>query len=60
MGMVADDMNNGLMCQVCGVWMDDVSAFLLSECKKGKDLFEDPPGHPRTCNECKAEEQANG
>ncbi|WP_268811922.1 hypothetical protein [Brevibacillus reuszeri] len=36
MGEVTDMMLSGLLCQVCGAYMDD---------------FEEP-GYPRTCEDC--------
>ena len=50
MGEVADDINNGLMCQVCGTWMGDV--FM-----NDWELFKNPPGYPRTCGSCKKDEK---
>ena len=40
MGEAADDMLNGLCCQVCGEYMDD---------------FEET-GYPRTCSACECHE----
>ena len=36
MGEAAEDILNGIVCQCCGVWMDD---------------FEEV-GYPRTCESC--------
>jgi hypothetical protein len=51
MGEVTDDIRNGIMCQVCGVWMPDMF--------KGKrpnyKMWNNPPGHPRTCPDCQSE-----
>lgn len=41
MGEIADMMLDGTLCQVCGCAMEDV----------GPDF--EPPGHPRTCGDCK-------
>jgi len=49
MGQVADDILNGLMCEICGVWMPDVL-------KKNSKLFTNPPGYPRKCPDCIGEE----
>ena len=40
MGQAADDMLNGLCCQVCGQFMDDYEEV----------------GYPRTCESCKDEQ----
>jgi hypothetical protein len=40
MGEAADDILNGLVCQECGEWMDDIL--------NGAD----EPGYPRTCDGC--------
>ena len=41
MGEAADDILNGVVCQCCGEWMDDIL-----------DGAEEP-GYPRTCDGCK-------
>jgi hypothetical protein len=40
MGEAVEDILDGLACEVCGVWFDDVL-----------DGGE-PPGHPRRCEQC--------
>ncbi|MFP3390646.1 hypothetical protein [Brevibacillus sp. SIMBA_040] len=40
MGEVAEMILSGLLCQVCGTYMDDLQE----------------PGHPRTCDDCKEEQ----
>jgi hypothetical protein len=40
MGEHAEDILEGLVCEWCGTWFDDVF--------DGKD----PPGHPRRCEQC--------
>lgn len=40
MGEIADDIYEGITCQLCGVFFDDVL--------EGAE----PPGHPRTCDDC--------
>lgn len=52
MGEVADDILAGLMCETCSVWMPDVL-------EKGSNLFENPPGHPRQCPDCKKDNENN-
>ena len=44
MGEAAEDMLEGIVCQICGVFFDD---FLEGE---------EPPGHPRTCEGCGGDE----
>ncbi|MGK5511744.1 hypothetical protein [Brevibacillus formosus] len=39
MGELTEMMLSGMLCQVCGAYMDDF----------------DDPGHPRTCQDCKEE-----
>jgi len=54
MGEVSNDILNGIMCQDCGVWMDDM--FLYDETGEttgiNDTMWENPPGHPRTCADC--------
>ena len=58
MGEIADDIINGLMCELCGVWMPEVSKW-LDEATESldedgvDDPFDNPPGHPRRCEDCK-------
>lgn len=47
MGQVVEDILNGLCCQQCGVWMPDVF--------DDPKAFIDPPGYPRTCEDCEEE-----
>lgn len=46
MGTVSDDIQKGLICQECGVWMPDVFGEVNST------VWNNPPGHPRTCPDC--------
>lgn len=39
MGEISEMMMNGLLCQQCGVWMDDFQEV----------------GYPRTCGDCAVE-----
>lgn len=50
MGEVSDNILSGISCQECGVWMDDM---FTKDGKINKDAWENPPGHPRTCKDCK-------
>ena len=40
MGEAAEDILDGLVCEVCGEWFDDVLD------------GQEPPGHPRRCDRC--------
>jgi len=46
MGEISDMMLEGVLCEICGCLMED----LIQE---GTDELKDPPGYPRTCNNCK-------
>lgn len=46
MGEISKDIQEGVICQVCGCWMPDV----LED--DSIDLAYEPPGHPRTCSDC--------
>ena len=41
MSEVTDMILGGLMCQICGAYMDDL----------------EEPGHPRTCEDCEEEDE---
>ncbi len=56
MGEMADDAYNGLICQYCGAWMPEVEKF-WNDKKKLQEFFNNPPGYPRICPECKKEKQ---
>ena len=43
MGDMADDILDGLFCQVCGAVMEDVTP------------ESEVPGYPRTCRQCEAD-----
>ena len=47
MGEIADDIRNGLMCDCCGAWIEDVWPDGAE--KPNEELFNNPPGHPRKC-----------
>ena len=49
MGDVADDVLNGLLCELCGVWMEDC----FDENGIVHETFDNPPGYPRQCEDCK-------
>ncbi|WP_213667653.1 hypothetical protein [Staphylococcus capitis] len=49
MGEVVDMMEDGTLCDTCGCLMED----LITD--DGEDL-KDPPGYPRTCEDCLEEE----
>lgn len=40
MGENAEDILEGAVCEVCGIWFDDVLEGVA------------PPGHPRKCEAC--------
>jgi hypothetical protein len=46
----------GLHCQVCGAWMEDVWDH---DGDFNEELFENPPGHPRTCVDCRKEDNGD-
>jgi len=46
MGDAADDILNGMVCQHCGEWMDDILAGV------------DAPGYPRSCVRCRHQDAA--
>lgn len=52
MGEIADDMLDGLTCQLCGQWMDDCFVNNDSEQGLNNETFDNPPGYPRTCSDC--------
>ena len=53
MGEAADDILNGITCQVCGAYMDDMfTDVLLDEEPELTELWDNPPGYPRTCPDC--------
>jgi hypothetical protein len=49
MGDIAEQMLNGTLCQCCGTLMED----LIQE---GTNVLKEPPGCPRTCEDCNNEE----
>ena len=51
MSETTEDIQDGIICQVCGVWMPDM--FEDDPDKTPSGLWGDPPGHPRTCEDCK-------
>jgi len=52
MGKVSEDILNGLLCECCGVWMEDVEEQILDNTTETVELFENPPGYPRRCKSC--------
>jgi hypothetical protein len=61
MGQIAEDTLNGLSCEKCGCWMPDVEKWIDrkvvdQETIKRESPFLNPPGHPRTCEDCIKEE----
>lgn len=55
MGEVADDIKNGIICQICGVWMPDMFITTPDGEAMNKKMFDNPPGHARLCPECQRE-----
>ena len=49
MSEITEDILNGIMCKECGVWMDD----MFDKNGDPNDKWENPPGYPRLCDECK-------
>jgi hypothetical protein len=50
MGTVADFMLDGILCEKCGICMDD-----LEDYQDDDGVIRTPPGHPRLCEDCKKE-----
>ena len=55
MGEIADDINNGIMCQICGGWMPEVDK-AGTDTEKLNAFFDNPPGYSRTCPDCESED----
>lgn len=56
MGQVSEDVINGICCQLCGQWMDDIFVKRVLDHK----LYNSPPGYPRTCSDCKDDSKQKG
>ena len=56
MGEIAEMMINGIMCEQCGCWMPEAERCIESKGRVDGDIFDDPPGYPRKCNDCAREE----
>jgi hypothetical protein len=52
-GEVTDLMLDGVLCQCCGVYMDDLETKMID----GKEHVINLPGYPRTCKDCKKDEK---
>ncbi|WP_034172764.1 hypothetical protein [Listeria monocytogenes] len=50
MGEIVDMMLDGTLCDFCGCLMDDLIV-------EGSKELKEPPGYPRTCEDCKEYEQ---
>jgi len=48
MGDIADMMQEGILCETCGVLMDDF-------CGEGEVSEDEIPGYPRRCDDCEDE-----
>jgi hypothetical protein len=46
-------MLDGVLCQCCGVYMDDLETKMID----GKEHVINLPGYPRTCKDCKKDEK---
>lgn len=55
MGQIAEDIQQGLMCDRCGVWMPDIEKKIMSDKYTWEDILKKAPGYPRTCKDCKEE-----
>ena len=55
MGEGADNILDGICCQFCGGWMEDMFTYLPDGKTLNHDMWDNPPGHPRTCEDCKKE-----
>ena len=54
MGEIAEERINGIRCEFCGVFMEDV----MEKIKKDDwSMFDNPPGYPRYCEDCKEDER---
>lgn len=52
MSETTEDMLSGIACQICGQWMEDCWINKFGTEELNADLFNNPPGHPRTCPDC--------
>ncbi len=50
MGEISEQILDGLMCEICGVWMEDC---YTADGEFKAEIFNNPPGHTRTCEYCK-------
>jgi len=48
MGEIADMVLEGILCQVCGVLMEDLVV-------EGQEELSEGPGYPQTCPACQRE-----
>ena len=55
MSETTEDMLSGIACQICGQWMEDCWINKFGTEELNADLFNNPPGHPRTCPDCMKE-----
>lgn len=54
MGEIAEERINGIRCEFCGVFMEDV----MEKVKKDDwSMLDNPPGYPRYCEDCKDDER---
>jgi len=56
MGEIADDIVKGIMCQICGIWMPDMFIGKGNNQKLNHKMWDNPPGHPRSCPDCQSED----
>ncbi len=51
-------ISSGLLCRNCGCWMSDVFVDpYKSYSNINRVIFNNPPGHPRTCSSCSLKEK---
>jgi hypothetical protein len=53
MGETSELMLEGVLCQICGGYMDDLETKMID----GKEHIVEVPGFPRTCPSCKKRER---
>jgi hypothetical protein len=44
------------MCQICGVWMEDMFIGKGDKQKLNHKMWDNPPGYTRSCKDCQSED----